>query len=268
MCYYNGQKVAKAEHIRLKHLEKAVAKYDFLDRILTIGFDYSLNAVLKPIEGEKDFDIVPMEWGFLPSFWKTREDANKYRQGFKNEQGAWVQYLTLNAMCEEMLLPKKIYRQSALSRRCLVLSTGFFEWRHVFPIGKKTGKPLKTAVKYPYYITLKDREYFFMAGIWTPWTDQVSGEHVESFAIVTTAANSLMEQIHNTKKRMPTILIEDLAYEWLFGDPDEKRIAEIAATQYPSEQMEACSIAKDFRDVLEPTRAFEYEDLPALELAL
>ena len=77
-----------------------------------------------------------------------------------------------------------------------------------------------------------------------------------------------MEQIHNTKKRMPTILNEDLAYEWLFGNHSEERILQIAATQFPSEKMEACTIAKDFREALEPTKEFTYEDLPALELAL
>ncbi len=28
MCYYNGQKVTEAEFIRLKQLEKAIAKYE------------------------------------------------------------------------------------------------------------------------------------------------------------------------------------------------------------------------------------------------
>jgi hypothetical protein len=30
--------------------------------------------------------------------------------------------------------------------------------------------------------------------------------------------------------------------------------------------MQACSIAKDFREVLEPTKEFQHEDVPALEL--
>jgi hypothetical protein len=47
MCYYNGQKVTYAEFIRLKQLEKALAKYDFLTHDLNIGFEYGLNAVLK-----------------------------------------------------------------------------------------------------------------------------------------------------------------------------------------------------------------------------
>ena len=70
-----------------------------------------------------------------------------------------------------------------------------------------------------------------MAGIWIPWTGKITGEYVESFSIVTTKANHLIEQVHNTKKRMPTILNEDLAYEWMFGKLDEKRIAEIATFQ-------------------------------------
>ena len=47
MCYYNGQKVTRTEFIRLKQLEKELAKFDFLNRDLQIGFDYSTNAVLK-----------------------------------------------------------------------------------------------------------------------------------------------------------------------------------------------------------------------------
>ncbi len=105
-----------------------------------------------------------------------------------------------------------------------------------------------------------------MAGVWQPWTDQETGEYVETFAIVTTVANKLMEQVHNSKKRMLTILNEDLAYEWLFGKLHENKISEIARFQYPANEMEACTIAKDFKDALEPTAPFSYEDLPALEL--
>jgi hypothetical protein len=52
----------------------------------------------------------------------------------------------------------------------------------------------------------------------------------------------------------------------MLGNPDEKRISEIACTQYPADEMQACTIAKDFREVLEPAKPFAYEDLPALEL--
>ena len=174
---------------------------------------------------------------------------------------------TLNAIGEEMLLPNKMYRDAALHRRCLVLSSGFFEWRHVFPKNKRTGEPLKTAIKYPYHIRLKDKEYFYMAGIWQPWTDRSTGEYLETFAIVTTRANKLMEEIHNSKKRMPVILNEELAFDWLFADLNEEQIKAIGTTQAPWQEMEAYTIAKDFKEALEPTAPFKYEDLPELELA-
>ena len=272
MCYYNGQKVTRAEYIRLKQLEKLVAEYDLLGDDLHQGFDYGTHAALKAIPGKEDFEIAKMEWGFIPDanrwpFIETRQRLTEVRRGYTDARGKFNQPLTmLNAVSEELLLPNKVYRDAALKRRCLILSSGFYEWRHVYPIGKKTGKPLKTAVTYPYFISLPENEYFYMAGVWQPWTDAETGEYVESSAIVTTAANGLMEQVHNTKKRMPTILNEDLAYEWLFGNLSENRITEIAKSQYPAEKMKAYTIAKDFRASINPTAPFEYADLPPLSI--
>ncbi len=265
MCYYNGQKVTRSEFIRLKQLQKVLAKYDFLNNDLVIGFDYGLNAVLKPVEGKEDVDIVQMEWGFIPHYINNREELQHFRMGGINHRtGKYdVPIITLNAIGEE-LFQKPTYKKAAAERRCLVLSSGFYEWRHVYPLNKKTGQPLKTAVKYPYYISLPGKEYFYMAGIWTPWTDKTTGEYVESFAILTTRANELMEQVHNSKKRMPVILNEDLAYEWLFGQPDEQRITAIAATQYPPEEMKAYPIAKNFITAPQHQAAFEYPELPGL----
>lgn len=269
MCYYNGVRVARVEYLRLQQLEKLIADYDFLNNPLLTGFDYSHHPVLKQQAGREDFDLVQMEWGFIPSYLKNREAVNNMRFGYKDENGQFRPPITtLNAVSEELLFPRKIFRQAALTRRCLVLSTGFYEWRHVFPVSKKTGKPVKTAVKYPYHITVRDKPYFFIAGVWQPWTDQSTGGYVESFAIVTTAANALMEQVHNSKRRMPTILTEDLAWEWLLGDLTEARITEIARFQYPAAEMEAYTIAKDFREALEPAAPFVYEDLPALSTAV
>lgn len=45
MCYYNGQKITREEAIILNQLKKRASEYDFLQRDLQIGFDYSLNAV-------------------------------------------------------------------------------------------------------------------------------------------------------------------------------------------------------------------------------
>ncbi len=96
MCYYNGQKVTKSEFIRLKHLEKLVKNYQFLNRDVINGFDFGPSAVLVPIKnenGEDDFEIKQMEWGFIPDplswpFWETREQVFNGRRGFKDTSGS------------------------------------------------------------------------------------------------------------------------------------------------------------------------------------
>lgn len=275
MCYYNGQKVTHDEFIRLKRLEKIVAKYNFLNRDVEVGFDFNPIAVLKPIPGKEDFDIVQMEWGFLPDpmkwpYIETREQATNIRRGYKDHYGKFVQYNFLNAVSEELLLPNKVYRQAALERRCIILSTGFYDWRHIFPISKKTKQPVKTAVKYPYRVMMKDREYFWIAGIWQEWSDADTGETVDTCAIVTADATNhlVMSQIHNSKKRMPTILTDDLAWEWMFGKLSEERISEIAQWQMPWENFAYYTLAKDFLNSSDPLAEFHYpeSELPPLDL--
>ena len=272
MCYYNAQKVTHAEFLRLKQLEKTIAEHDFFNRLVIVGFDFGPTTVLKPIEGMEDFEIVQMEWGFLPDplrwpFIETRQDAFKIRRGYTDPRGKFVQPLNfLNAVSEELLQPNKVYRQAALQRRCIIPSSGFYDWRHVFPLNKRTGQPLKTAVKYPYRVMIRDKEIFWIAGIWNQWTDAETGETVDTCSIVTTEANLVMSQIHNSKKRMPTILNDDLAWEWMFGKLDEKRISEIARWQIPWQELEYYTLAKDFLNSHDPLKEFVYPELPALDL--
>lgn len=261
MCYYNGQKVTKSEKIRLLSLEKLVADYNFLDRVLIDGFDYGNHAILKPIEGKEDFEIVQSEWGFIPSWMKSEEDLFHMRRGgIHPVTGKYDKPLTtLNAIGEEVL-DKTMYKTAARERRCLVLSSGFFEWRHIYSIGKK-GQVLKTSIAYPYYITLPEKEYFFMAGIW----NQALGRN--SSAILTASGNELMTHVHNKKNRMPTILTEELAYEWAFGKVDDKRLIEIASTKHNYDEMYAYSLDKDFLNSPDPLKRVNHSDLPPIPLA-
>lgn len=272
MCYYNGQKVTRAEYIRLKSLEKLVANYEFLKVPVHEAFDFGLNAVLKPQEGKEDFDIVQMEWGIVPPHLPDRQAIWNFRHNYKDTNGVFHRATsTMNAKVENLFISERgrasMFRDSALHRRCLVLSTGFYEWRHIYHRNKRTGKVNKTATTYPYRIHLPGQDYFFMAGIWAPWKAQDgSGEYAEMFSIVTTEANELMAKVHNIKKRMPTILSEELAYEWLFGRLPVERISSIGSNQYPSEKMEAYTVDKDFRNALDPTAHVMYEDCPSLDV--
>jgi len=189
------------------------------------------------------------------------------------------QYRTwLNARSENLFVNTQgkgsMYKEGAVHGRILVISSYFFERRHLQKIGKK-GKVLKATEPIPYCITLKNRpEYFFMAGVMREWENVERQESADTFAIVTTKANEMMQVIHNKKQltnpledpdpRMPTILPEELAYEWLFGDLDKKRIMEIASYQYPSDQMTAWPVDKYFDRIDEPTKEVFYENLPPL----
>ena len=60
-----------------------------------------------------------------------------------------------------------------------------------------------------------------LAGIWEDWVNKESGEIVDSFSLVTTAANPFMSKIHT---RMPVILEGKDEEAWLnpdVTDPNE-----------------------------------------------
>jgi putative SOS response-associated peptidase YedK len=75
-----------------------------------------------------------------------------------------------------------------------------------------------------------------------------------------------MARVHNKRKRMPVILPDELAQEWMQKELDEERIHELATYQYPAEDMEAYTIRKDFREALDPKEPFDYEGLPRIKL--
>lgn len=257
MCYYNGQKVTRAESIRLKGIEKAIKNYSFLNVGVHNGFNYAPCAILIPSADGKDFDIVQAEWGYVPGFVKTRTEANIFR----------AKYTTLNFKSENLFVKedgnRSMWADAAKNRRCLVLSTGIVESRHVPKIGKK-GQELKETIKYPYQISLKDQEYFYLPGLYNEWLDPETSQFVMTVAFGITDANHVMSQIHNSKKRMPSILTDELAWEWLMEKPSEERLSQIARTQIPSRLLEFCTVDRNYRTTLE-AMPLEYPELAAID---
>jgi putative SOS response-associated peptidase YedK len=238
MCYYNGAKVTPQDYIDYVTDDKIKAEYD---KSMQSGFSYETWPV---IVGNGEKRIAEMaHWEFIPYWLKDWKEVEASRK----------KYTTLNAK-GETLLTSRIYKEAGLKRRCLVMSSGFYEWRHF------AGKA------YPYHISVEGKKLFFMAGVWQPWTDKETGEVIDTFALCTTEANNLMTQVHNTKKRMPTILTEDLAQEWLFEGLKPKRITEIA-TSHTKDMLVAKTIRKDFRQIDNPQESEEYPELPPLEIA-
>ncbi|MFT3679409.1 MAG: SOS response-associated peptidase family protein [Ferruginibacter sp.] len=267
MCNYMGYIVSRTQYIRLKQIEKQFGQAFALE-VVRSGFAYAdWDVIIKDAAGT-GIDITPMHWEFIPPFVNDMKELELWRKGINPRtmvKGIPIPWL--NAKSENLLFNEKgkkaMWADAARSRRCLVLATHFFEWRWYKPEGAKKEQ------SYPYVIDIFNEDIGqYMAGIWTPWTDKETGESLNTFAIVTTKANELMEQVHNRKMRQPTILPEDLAYEWIMDDLTDERILEIASFQLPSENMYAYPIAKDFQTAEEPLKEFDYPELPALEVAI
>jgi len=95
-----------------------------------------------------------------------------------------------------------------------------------------------------------------VAGVWEHWESKESGEVVDSFSIITTAANSFMESIHD---RMPVILKRDQEAQWL--DPIQSDTGKLLKMLKPCPEswLEAYEISKlinspknNKRELLEP----------------
>jgi len=109
-----------------------------------------------------------------------------------------TRYSLINARAETVA-KKPMFRRLLGKHRCLVPTTGFYEW-------KKIGNR-----KSPYFIRLKDEKYFALAGLWDHWKDP-KGEEIRSFTIITTKANDVLSEIH---PRMPVILRREDEGLWM-----------------------------------------------------
>jgi putative SOS response-associated peptidase YedK len=71
-----------------------------------------------------------------------------------------------------------------------------------------------------------------ICGLWNVWKNPINQEEIKTFTMITTEANELMSQIHNTKKRMPMILNNYEEEEWLkYGIVNPKRNVDLVATK-------------------------------------
>jgi putative SOS response-associated peptidase YedK len=134
-------------------------------------------------------EIRLYKWGLIP-MWSRDED---YAREIRTK--------TFNAKAET-ITEKASFRHLIRTRKCLVLTNGFYEWQ------------ARGREKFPYYIKLQESEIFALAGLHDSWTNKSTGEILNTFTIITTQANPMMEKIHNTKKRMPAILSEEDEREW------------------------------------------------------
>ena len=149
-----------------------------------------------------------MRWGLVPA-WDHSEKPK---------------FAPINARSEEVL-GKPTFKQAVQKRRCVIPADGFFEWLRP---DEKT--------KIPYRIFLQDEAPFFIAGI---FESEASGRP-ETFALLTVGPNELMRPIHD---RMPVIVDEPTALEWLKPGEMTDEHAKSICVPYPADRMAAYQVS-------------------------
>jgi len=177
--------------------------------------------------GERE--IVLMRWGLVPYWSKDQKIA----------------YSTINAKAET-IATSPAFREALRYRRCLVPADAFYEWQK-----------LDAKTKQPYAIALKSGEIYAFAGLWERWKDEKTQAPLETFTIITTDPNELVEPLHN---RMPVIIPRRDYERWLAPcEPD--RLPIDLLRPYPVEEMTAWkviaavgNVRNDRPELIEPAR--------------
>jgi putative SOS response-associated peptidase YedK len=97
----------------------------------------------------------------------------------------------------ETVLDKVTFKNLFLRQRCVIPTTGFYEWQHLNGIAKKGEK---------FYFTVSKIEPLYLAGLFK------RADGINLSVIMTTAPNASMIDVHD---RMPLIIPQNLIRDWL-----------------------------------------------------
>lgn len=234
MCFYNSMS---------KKAIQLAARYGRKSDIVEIYQDilnerYNVTAFTNPlypvITREKEIKVYT--WGLVP-FWVKPKGITEVECKEAVDKANSIRKGTYNARAETLFeLPS--FRTPVRNNRCIIPSTGYFEYHHN-PDGTTT----------PYFIYLKDETVFSMAGIYDSWMNPLTREVEHTFSMITTAANKFTGEIHNGGKnpqRMPLILPEEREEYWLNPDLTEQEIKSLLVP-YPPDKMDAHIVNSNFR---------------------
>lgn len=157
--------------------------------------------------------VQNLRWGLIPSWAKD----------------AKIGALLMNARAES-LAARPAFAKALRQRRCAVLADGFYDWS-----GEGT-------VRQPYLVTRRDNAPFAFAGLWDRWADprDATATPIDSFTIVTTAANELLRPLH---PRMPVILAGADLDAWLDPASEPARVT-AALAGVPVAELRYVPVAK------------------------
>ncbi len=185
MCYYVQQSALKIDIKR-----RFNAKFDNELNLLTSDYINGFSYPNLPIILDTKPDIITNNytWGLLPEWAKDAE----FRKN------------TLNARIET--IDEKASYKNITQNRCLIIATAFYEWHWNDEKGKSKEK---------YQINSQEDEIFTFAGLYSKWINPETVEEKNTFTMLTTTANQVMQYVHNHKKRMPIILKKVDEMKWL-----------------------------------------------------
>lgn len=124
---------------------------------------------------------------------------------------------------------KPAFKKAIRSQRCLIPSNFFVEG----PTKEKLDKP------HVVYLTDRNKQAFCFAGVWDSWVDQEKNLLVNSFAIITTVSNALLQQIPH--HRSPVILPKAAEQQWLSNAPLKEILSLLKP--YDARHMQAYPVA-------------------------
>jgi putative SOS response-associated peptidase YedK len=229
MCF-NASLAQKAEI-----LEKMFSAHIDLNNLKDVYFQSAFALPYWPVlKSEDTGNFQFLQWGLIPFWEKNMEMAKKIR------------FKTFNARFET-LNEKPSYRHPADYKRCGVVVDGYFEWKEI------------DGNKYPYYLHMPDKSPFLLAGIWDRWINRGNNDILETFSVVTTKAEGIAQEVHNTKKRMPFILDNENMSIWM---DEDKKFNDIRGEISPSwGDLQAHPVSKLLTSRTKETNVPEVQDL-------
>ncbi|MGE0003527.1 MAG: SOS response-associated peptidase [Candidatus Izemoplasmatales bacterium] len=154
--------------------------------------------VLTVLSDGNSYRAGVLKWGFVPPFAKSPSDG----------------YKMINAR-SETVASSNAFRPSFLTKRCVIIADGFYEWDQ---LGK---------TKQPHRFTSKSSAIVGFAGLWTSYL-QEDGSTLYTTTILTTSANGMVGHYH---ERMPVILDDVSMKRWL--NPNEQDLSALQSLLQP-----------------------------------
>ena len=177
---------------------------------ISVGSEFSPRYNVAPSQrvpvirrGSAGPELAWLRWGLVPRW--ARPGSSAAKPGFINARS-------------ETVAEKPAFRDAFQKRRCLIPTSGFYEWQSI--AGRKQPHWFEPAVSEP----------IAFAALWEPANPAIEpAASLDTVTILTVPANADVQPVHD---RMPAILTRDQFACWLDASTTPSSLL-IAAANYP-----------------------------------